>query len=145
MESLIDLDEQPESSDAPTMSNKGHTEQEVSLSGTLDSAGQAGGGLGAVETVGSKTVEPQMDADPFLGFETALLQPINTKPAQPDMQEEQAAQPPAQQQQGHDAARSSSSGGSAACLKAAAERAARTSDVLQQHSIEQGESNAKLR
>lgn len=106
---------------------------EVSLSGQAPTAAQ---GVVTAESASN-------NGDSFAGFEAVPHQPSSeatgsgsnkSQHAVPDLQE------PGQHQQQQQGALSS-----ATCLKAAAERAARTSDVLQQHSMEQGESNAKLR
>lgn len=129
---LIDLlDEQPPAA-ASMQKHTGGASLEVSLSGQGPTAAQG------VVTADSGT----NNDDPFAGFEAVPHQPSSeatgsgsnkSQHAVPDLQQEQ------HQQQQQDTL------SSAACLKAAAERAARTSDVLQQHSMEQGESNAKLR
>lgn len=139
---LIDLDEQPTA--LSTHLQSAETIMELSLSGhapTGQSAGQ-----------GTITADSNKD-DPFAGFEALASQPrldatestSTTSQQAASAQKEQQELPagsPAQQALQHEPAQDTSSD---ARLKAAAERAARTSDVLQQHSIEQGESNAKLR
>lgn len=132
---LIDLlDEQPPAA-GRLQQQTGGASMEVSLSGQAPTAAHG------VVTADSAT----NNGDPFAGFEAVPHQPSSeatgsgsnkSQHAVPDLQE-----PGHEQHQQHQQDALSS----AACLKAAAERAARTSDVLQQHSMEQGESNAKLR
>lgn len=142
--SLIDLDEQPTA--LSTHQQSAETTMELSLSGHAPAGQSAGQGTVTADSNSNKD-------DPFPGFEALASQhrpdateAISTTTQQAaSAHQEQQQQPgssPAQQELQHEAAQGTSSD---ACLKAAAERAARTSDVLQQHSIEQGESNAKLR
>jgi hypothetical protein len=138
---LIDFDEQPTA--APAQSQAPDTSFEVSLSGQPPAAFPAGQATVTADSNSTNT-------DPVAGFDALMPQhrvgevessrktlQAGSGP-QEQQQQQQPASSPAQQDQQQDTS-------SAACLKAAAERAAHTSDVLQQHSIEQGESNAKLR
>lgn len=121
---------------------------DLSLSGHVASGQQPAAAAGGP---GAETADV---TDPFAGF--ADLMPhhgtgvaqggsIEQQPApeQQDLTQEQQETPAQHMPLGR--RHSSTDGSCAAALKAAAERAAHTSDVLQQHSIEQGESNAKLR
>jgi hypothetical protein len=136
---LIDFDEQPTA--APAQPQAPDTSLEVSLSGHPPAALPAGQAAVTADSNSTNT-------DPFAGFDALMPQhragevgSSSTTPqagSGPQEQQQQPAPSPAQQDHQQDTS-------SAACLKAAAERAAHTSDVLQQHSIEQGESNAKLR
>jgi hypothetical protein len=135
---LIDFDEQPMA--AAAQSPALGTSFELSLSGHPPAALPAG--QAAVTAHSNST-----NTDPFAGFDALMPQHrageagSSSQPPQagsaPEGQQQQPVPSPAQQDQQNTS--------SATCLKAAAERAAHTSDVLQQHSIEQGESNAKLR
>lgn len=136
---FIDLDEQPMAASA--QSQAPDTPLEVSLSGHPPAVLPAGQAAVTADTNST-------DTDPFAGFDALMPQhsagegSSSSKTPQvgpgPHEQQQQPTPRPAQQDHQQDTS-------SAACLKAAAERAAHTSDVLQQHSIEQGESNAKLR
>jgi len=135
---LIDLTEEP-----IEQSQSGTRRLEASFAGDV-AAGQRAG-LDAV------TADSNSQSDPFGGFESLLPQTGSSTVQKGLLQSHEAGtmqqehqelphSPAQHKQQAQDPDSSS-----AACLKAAAERAARTSDVLQQHSMEQGESNAKLR
>ena len=137
---LIDLDEGPT---GPQGNSSNHT---PSLEPSF--AGQAA----EIKHDGqTETEDSKQEADPLAGFEAlAALQPAataststhqacETSSAQQDTKQPNAGLHSRQQQS------SAVQANRTACLKAAAERAARASDVLQQHSMEQGESNAKLR
>lgn len=123
---------------------------DLSLSGHCPAAGTP---VPATEGQGAETADSNgQGADPFAGFAALVPQQgivpaegiVNQQSAPAQQNPLQEPQPsPASQAPGDSIADSSDS--CAASLKAAAERAARTSDVLQQHSMEQGESNAKLR
>jgi hypothetical protein len=133
---LIDLlDEQPLAA-ATMQQHAGGASLEVSLSGQAHSTAP-----GAVSTVSADSAAN--NGDPFAGFEAGPHEASLEATGSGSSKSQHAGPDPQghgqHQQQQQDAL------SSAACLKAAAERAARTSDVLQQHSMEQGESNAKLR
>lgn len=141
--SLIDLGDHKQA--AQVQPNSDTAVFEVSLSGH----GLEGLAAGSSAVTADSTLH---NADPFAGFDSMAPSQasgsgnIDSHPSDPASA---AQQEPVQHTQMHHEpshhGQHSQDSSSAVSLKAAAERAARTSDVLQQHSIEQGECNAKLR
>lgn len=142
--SLIDLDDHQQ--DAHAQQSVDKPVYEVSLSGH----GLEGLPAGSSAVTADSTLH---NADPFAGLEamapiqasdSAYNDVVTPDPAsaaqQGHVQNSQLHHEPVQHSQQH-----TQDSSSAVSLKAAAERAAHTSDVLQRHSIEQGECNAKLR
>jgi hypothetical protein len=139
--SLIDLLDGPAKPDGSGL--------DLSLSGHFYAAGAPvpaanGHGVETADSIGQS-------ADPFAGFAALVPQHSAGTPIASVKQQPAPAQPnPMQEPQPSTANKPhadifNSNDSCAASLQAAAERAARTSNVLQQHSMEQGESNAKLR
>lgn len=141
--SLIDLLDDPAKSECSGL--------DLSLSGHFPAAGMP---VPAAEGQGANTADTTgQGADPFAGFAALVPQHssgttevrVEQQPAPAQQDTLQGPQQPSPANAAVVASTADSNDSCAASLQAAAERAARTSDVLQQHSVEQGESNAKLR
>lgn len=136
---LIDLTEERKEH-----SESGTRHPEASFAGDV-AAGQR------AELAAVTAADSNSHSDPFAGFESLLPQAGSSTGQNVVFQSHQAGTPQQEHQElpdspaQHKQQAQDPDSSSAACLKAAAERASRTSNVLQQHSMEQGESNAKLR